>query len=173
MGMEVLRLFSLRLAKRNLNCLAASLDRKVVEQWFYTFFWKYCTWCNDSCRPLGSPGGISRFQTGAQSKSVFLLCFSAWFPVAAALELVLHSLFLLGMSSLQSSPRLLTMETLAQILARAAGPHVSLPVCHSDILGHIPRPELLFTALPVNYRSCLSLWAPRGLWKTREDLPAT
>lgn len=36
--MEVLHLFSLRLAKRKPNCLAASLDSKVLEQWLYTFF---------------------------------------------------------------------------------------------------------------------------------------
>lgn len=43
-------------------------------------------------------------------QNVFLVCFSAWFPVAPAPELVLYPLFLLGTSSLQSSPKLLTMQ---------------------------------------------------------------
>lgn len=44
-------------------------------------------------------------------QNVFPVCFSAWFPAAAAApELVLYPLFLLGMSSLQSSLRLLTMH---------------------------------------------------------------
>lgn len=131
--MEVLHLFSLRLVKRKPNCLAASLDSKVLEQWLYTFFGSTvlsamtpaCLWDLQ----VGSP--VSKLE---YSLSLFSCCASQ----PCFLLLLLYSLFLLGMSSLQSLRRLLTMETLVQILARAAGPHVSLPVRHLVILGHIP-----------------------------------
>lgn len=160
MSMKVLHPFSLCLSKRKLNCLAASLDSEVLEQWL-CIFWEVQQLVQWLLPAFGSPGGISCFQAGFR---MFSWCVS---QPGFLLLLLLNWCYILFFFWVRHLCRVhqnfwpCRENPCADPCCGCWTSRVlSLLVCRSDTSGHIPQPELLCDAFPVNDGSCPA----RGQW---------